>query len=85
MPQGIVWYREHGEQEIKSFNEFSGIYEKLIFEYLSHPECPLEKGAAEQLRRKMKGGKNRQIVKAILQLKFRRAYNDRKELKSYHV
>jgi glycosyltransferase involved in cell wall biosynthesis len=85
MPQGIVWYREHGEQEIKNFNEFSGMYEKLTFEYLSHPECPLEKGAAEQLRQKMKGRKSRQIVKAILQLKFRRAYNGRKALKSYYV
>ncbi len=85
MPQGIVWYREHGEQEIKSFNEFAGIYEKLIFKYLSLPECPLEKGAAGELIRKMKGKKNRQIVKAILQLKFRRAYNNRKELKSYYV
>jgi glycosyltransferase involved in cell wall biosynthesis len=85
MPQGIVWYREHGEQEIKSFNQFAGIYEKLIFEYLSHPECPLEKSAAGELLRKMKGKKNRKIVKAILQLKFRRAYNDRKELKSHYV
>jgi GT2 family glycosyltransferase len=85
MPHGIVWYREHGEQEIKSFNEFAGIYEKLIFEYLSHPNCPLEKEAVGEQLRVIRLRKNRQFVKAVLQLKFRLAYNNRKELKSYYV
>lgn len=44
MPQGIVWYREHDEQEMGSYREnpFESFNYKLIAKsYLLSPKCPL--------------------------------------------
>lgn len=60
MPQGIVWYREHGEQEVKYYRQFIKIYESLKIEHLRSRDLPLESSIANELinaekKRLMKG------------------------------
>ena len=45
MPHGIVWYREHSEQEITEILKHPEIqfkYFKLQYQLLNHPDCPLK-------------------------------------------
>ena len=55
MPDGIVWYREHDEQEVNHHEKFIGVYEKLKIAYLKDEHSPIE----QQIREKL-----------LLQLKF---------------
>ncbi len=41
MPDGIVWYREHGDQEIASYQQFLGQYETITQIYIRSDDCPL--------------------------------------------
>jgi glycosyltransferase involved in cell wall biosynthesis len=41
MPDGIVWYRAHNSQEVNSKRKFILEYEKIVVEYMQHPDCPL--------------------------------------------
>ncbi len=41
MPDGVVWYREHGEQEVKDKRKFIQQYEQIRLEYLTNVKCPL--------------------------------------------
>lgn len=41
MPDGVVWYREHGEQEVKDKRKFIEQYEQIRLEYLNDSRCPL--------------------------------------------
>jgi glycosyltransferase involved in cell wall biosynthesis len=43
MPDGIVWYREHGDQEAKDIDLFKLKYEQISTYYLFHERCPLSK------------------------------------------
>lgn len=45
MPDGVVWCREHNERELNHYRKFITQYEEIQFEYLSHPDCPLNKTA----------------------------------------
>jgi len=62
MPHGIVWYREHGEQEINSYRKFIKTYEQIKINYLRSPKTPLNKETADQI---LKNEKNR-IIKHII-------------------
>ena len=42
MPDGIVWYRIHSEQEVNSQVKFLKDYERIRNEYITLDECPLD-------------------------------------------
>ena len=70
MPHGIVWYREHGEQEIKSYAQYVESYEKISLHYLTSPECPLGKDIVDGIIRRKRQAQNLALVKAAVKLKF---------------
>jgi glycosyltransferase involved in cell wall biosynthesis len=72
MPDGIVWYREHGEQEMNNHRQYVTNYEGVRRQYLTHPECPLPAEASREIIRKRKRG----LVRTILgnAIRFRFAY-----------
>lgn len=41
MPQGMVWYRKHSEQEMNSYKKFAQTYHDITVKYLSSELCPL--------------------------------------------
>lgn len=43
MPDGIVWYREHENQELTFIKDYLAIYQKIKIFYLTHSKCPLSK------------------------------------------
>ncbi|HUR12748.1 MAG TPA: glycosyltransferase family A protein [Flavitalea sp.] len=69
MPDGMVWYREHSEQEVKSKKLFSLQYESIMLQYLQDSRCPLSR---EQIIRIKRGRKN-ELLKFMMYdlLKFR--------------
>lgn len=69
MPQGIVWYREHGEQEINSFFNYIETYDRISVGYLTSPECPLEKEAVAKIVRKNKRDRTLELLRATLKLR----------------
>lgn len=62
MPHGIVWYREHGEQEVKSYMLYLQDYERISKKYLDHDQCPLTKEEITMIRNKSR----RQLLKQLL-------------------
>lgn len=51
MPQGMVWYRSHGDQEFKNFLNYLPDYEKVKLEHLYSGNCPLQKTEREKIVR----------------------------------
>lgn len=70
MPDGIVWYREHGEQEMKSHRQFVTTYEGVRRKYLRHPECPLPADESRKVIRKRKRDLRRTILSHALRFRF---------------
>jgi glycosyltransferase involved in cell wall biosynthesis len=70
MPDGIVWYREHGEQEVNSHLQFLATYEAIRHKYLTHPECPLPSEASKEIIRKRKRVLRRLILGHAIRFRF---------------
>jgi glycosyltransferase involved in cell wall biosynthesis len=69
MPHGIVWYREHGEQEMKSYFKFLGVYERIKVNYLKDEKCPLDVQTRNELISNFKKGVQKQVIKDIIRLR----------------
>lgn len=64
-PQGVVWYREHEEQEMQiNRTDFTVPFKylKCSEEMLTHPECPLGKSDREKALAKVKWNQARYIM-----------------------
>ena len=68
MPDGIVWYREHETQEVKSQLQYLAEYDHVMVRYLKDPECPLDQKTIFLILRKMKKQSNWNLGKAIIRL-----------------
>ncbi|MCF8294763.1 MAG: glycosyltransferase [Bacteroidales bacterium] len=65
LPQGVVWYREHEEQEMQNNRtDFTIPFKYLLCseEYLSKPECPLSKADQKRALDKVKWNQARYIL-----------------------
>jgi glycosyltransferase involved in cell wall biosynthesis len=83
MPDGIVWYREHGEQEIKDKNQFILKYEQLAVEYLKHKDCPLNSNEVADIIQNRKRKSLKALLIHLLKLQKTEAVIDWKVLKYY--
>ncbi|HTC01541.1 MAG TPA: hypothetical protein VK705_12745 [Ferruginibacter sp.] len=68
MPDGIVWYREHGEQEYNYYRGFIPVYEKIKIDYLIDTLCPLDKDMAKDILITAKRKLKKEIFKGILKM-----------------
>jgi glycosyltransferase involved in cell wall biosynthesis len=66
MPQGIVWYREHDQQEINDYHEYRVAYERISVSYLNNPGCPLDRPAVDSILRRKRRNNMVQLIKSIL-------------------
>jgi glycosyltransferase involved in cell wall biosynthesis len=67
MPDGIVWYREHSEQEMGSHRMFILEYERIRMQYLHHADCPLEGEQVKEIIRK----RRRFLMRCVLSDMFK--------------
>ena len=75
MPHGIVWYREHEEQEMKDhrtdpFEPFK--YILLQEEMIAGPDCPLDSSEKEKVLKKILVRKSKSILSAFKKHSFRK-------------
>ncbi|MDH7463661.1 glycosyltransferase family 2 protein [Chitinophagaceae bacterium 26-R-25] len=66
MPQGIVWYRKHGEQEMNSFKKFAQTYEDIKAKYLLSENCPLDKNLSYSLLQQQKTSLIKRVARKLL-------------------
>jgi glycosyltransferase involved in cell wall biosynthesis len=78
MPDGIVWYREHADQELVYVKNYSHIYQKIKIFYLTHPQCPL----TQEEVRKVFSSENKKLIKQLLKSIFKLDKNQ--ALMNYH-
>lgn len=83
MPQGIVWYREHGDQEMKSYSQYLGVYESIKVKYLKSQDCPLDFQTRDVLLKKFKRTIQKQIIKDFIRLRINTLKVNIDNLKAY--
>ena len=76
MPDGLIWYRKHPEQEFNDFPKYMKVYENIRVEYLLNKNCPLDK---KQIKKafdlRIRGLKN-QALYFFFKTQFRAAYQN---------
>jgi glycosyltransferase involved in cell wall biosynthesis len=77
MPDGIVWYREHGEQEMNDYRHnplCSFSYQLIACDQLARPECPLAQEEKLLALRRLQRGKARFVLRTVASRKPRLAF-----------
>lgn len=72
MPQGIVWYRTHAEQEMKDHSNYLLVYEKIKIENLNSSDVPLTQTDVKKVIRAEKKMIYINLVKSILKFNTKR-------------
>lgn len=85
MPHGIVWYREHNEQEVNSYRKFVKVYEKLKIKYLQDSKVPLSKTMAGEIYKSEKYRVTRLMVRAMLTLNQAEVKDNFLRIRQYYV
>jgi len=70
MPDGMVWYREHEEQEMSSYNKYIVSYEEQRLKYLRDPRCPLSTSRVKEIIRKKRRSLAISAVSSLLRFRF---------------
>lgn len=83
MPQGVVWYREHGEQEMNSHRKFIKTYIDITLKNLSDKSCPLEKTAVQKILHGARLSGYKEFLKGVLTLNKNRVSDSLNRLNQY--
>ncbi len=68
MPDGMVWYREHENQEVKFYRQYILQYEELKLKYLKDPSCPLSGSQVASIKSMMKNAAFKRMLQGMLRL-----------------
>lgn len=66
MPQGMVWYREHAEQEMNNFRKYLKTYTDVKIKYLFSYSCPLNKEETKKIIGISRRIARNEVIKGIL-------------------
>jgi glycosyltransferase involved in cell wall biosynthesis len=59
LPDGLIWYRRHPDQEINDYPRYMMTYENIRIRYLTAVDCPLDKAQVRlAFYKRLKGLKN---------------------------
>lgn len=83
MPQGVVWYREHGEQEMNHYSQFHATYIETSLRYLQDENCPLDKAQVDQILKGEKDQLVREMMKGVATLNLGRLKENFRKLQIY--
>lgn len=73
MPQGIVWYREHSEQEMSYYNSFLKVYDQATINHLFDQDCPLTRQEADAILSSTKKRMFKNSIKQLMKLNVKGA------------
>jgi glycosyltransferase involved in cell wall biosynthesis len=71
MPQGLTWYRKHGEQEIGQKDHFTLGYLHITYQYIRSEQCPLASRKTKELLGKLSNYRIRLIFQFMMKGKFK--------------
>ncbi len=83
MPQGIIWWRQHDQQEMNSYRDFIKVYERLKINFLLDPLCPLTKEQSQQVIKNTRILLKKQLLKGIIKFNPARIKDNFIKLKEY--
>jgi glycosyltransferase involved in cell wall biosynthesis len=83
MPDGMVWYREHEEQEVSDRRKFIEVYEKIKINYLTQDSGPLDKITVKKILAGEKKRLKKEIIKSIFKLNRIAAVDNLLRLRQY--
>ncbi|WP_336515181.1 glycosyltransferase family A protein [Pollutibacter soli] len=70
MPHGIVWYRRHGEQEVKDYEKYLDVYESLRKEHLLDHSNPLSGEMRQEISADLKNKYKKQAMRSFVKMKL---------------
>jgi glycosyltransferase involved in cell wall biosynthesis len=74
MPQGVIWYRKHSEQEIRLYHRdprYFFEYLLVAFDQLSRPECPLPPAEKARVLTRIKRSQARFAIRTFARGQWR--------------
>lgn len=81
MPAGMVWYREHNEQEMSSYKKFILQYEKVKINYVLNNQCPLNINESEKIINELINNYVKSMIKSLIALKLNDFFDNLNKLK----
>jgi glycosyltransferase involved in cell wall biosynthesis len=84
MPEGIVWYREHGEQEMNNYKDYAHVYEEIKLRHLKDVNCPLDQKVVFQIISAAKKNARRNFISSLVRLRFKEVKSGANRLKLYN-
>lgn len=85
MPHGIVWYREHGEQEVKYYRQFITTYESLKVGHLRNKDIPVDASTAKSLMNAERRRLMKNIVVSAIRLRTEALKDNIVRIRQYYV
>ncbi len=83
MPHGIVWYREHHEQEMNNYRKYLEVYEIIKLKYLLQESCPLDRTSVKIVIKQNRYLLKKGIFKGLLTLNKNLVLDNLIKLKVY--
>jgi glycosyltransferase involved in cell wall biosynthesis len=81
MPDGIVWYRKHGDQEVNDIDRFAMNYEQITTSFLLNNRCPLSNGEVALIFKRRKARVIKNLILSLIKFRF---VSLKKELKIFY-
>ena len=76
MPDGLIWYRKHPDQEFNDYPKYMKAYEAIRMEYLLNEKCPLKRNQVKKaISLRIRGLKN-QALYFLFKAKFKAAFQN---------
>jgi glycosyltransferase involved in cell wall biosynthesis len=73
MPDGIVWYRSHSEQEFSSYKKYWSKYASIELHYLTHPNNSFDKDKINTILDKNKILHQKEAIKELFKGNYKEA------------
>lgn len=81
MPQGIVWYRKHSEQEMNHFKKYEFDYKRISLQYINGAKSPMSKEEKEKATRRIRQHASKRLVKYLARFRWKEFSNGKNSLR----
>jgi glycosyltransferase involved in cell wall biosynthesis len=82
MPQGMIWYRKHEQQEMSLHKNFEFNYNRISFDYLANEKCPLPPEEKREILGTIKKRVSRRLLSCLAQADLQN-YNKGRKIMQY--
>ena len=81
--EGIVWYREHGEQEMAQHRQFEKDYKDVVLKALNNNNCPLDGAQIQAIKSRFRKKVYQNTMRQFLKLDLKSVRNNISILKMF--